>query len=87
MLLDDETQTAILDTWGAALAANGFYEPAVAAADAALRTARRDPGLAEQIRARRDAYVHKRPYLEERPAPPVPPAASAGQREQRAALR
>ena len=63
VLLDDERQPAMLDTLAAALAANGRFDEAVATTDRALRRARRDPALAEEIRARRASYLAGEPYV------------------------
>jgi tetratricopeptide (TPR) repeat protein len=75
VLLDPETQPALLDTLAAALAATGRFEEALATADRALSLADRQPGLAAEIRRRRALYATGRPYLDE-PAPTDPEASA-----------
>lgn len=67
VLLEDEYQPAMLDTLGAALAADGRFDEAVAVTDEALRIARRDPELAGEIESRRELYRAGRAYVDSTP--------------------
>ncbi len=68
VLLEPETQPALLDTLAAAYAAVGRFDEAVQAADRALSRAGNQPDLAAEIRQRRSLYAAGQPYL----APPTP---------------
>jgi tetratricopeptide (TPR) repeat protein len=62
------SDASVLDTLAVALAANGRFEEAVAELDAAL--ALLGPAAPERVaalRARRDAFVQRRPFVETRP--------------------
>jgi tetratricopeptide (TPR) repeat protein len=72
VLLEPETQPALLDSLAAAYAAVGRFDDAVAAADRALALARSRPALAAEIRGRRALYAAGQPYRA--PAAPGRPA-------------
>jgi hypothetical protein len=63
VLLEPETQPALLDTLAAAYAAAGRFDEAVQTADRALSRAGDQPALAAEIRQRRSLYATGRPYL------------------------
>jgi tetratricopeptide (TPR) repeat protein len=79
-LAEPETRPQLLDTLAAAYAAAGRYEDAARTAAQALERARRDPGLAAAIEARRALYLAGRPYVEtaSRPRQPLGEASGGG---------
>lgn len=64
VLLTEEYHAAMLDTLGAAYAADGRYEDAVRTTDRALALARNNPGFTRELLERRSLYIAGRAFTE-----------------------